>query len=407
MLEWPLLDTSKFMAIIVQKFGGTSVGDTSRILCVANKIAATIKSGDKVVAVVSAMAGVTNQLVNYCASVSSLSDQSCFSEYDAALASGEIVTSALLALALQELNVASKSLFAWQIPISTDSNFANALIKTINGDMILECLAKGVTPIIAGFQGVDSHNRVTTMGRGGSDTTAAAVAASIRADRCDIYTDVNGVYTADPRLVRNAKKINTISYEEMLEFASVGAKVLHTRAVRIAMKYSVPMRVLSSFSGESGTFITNREKIMETPHVTGIAYNKNLSAVYIKFKKNTSIKNVLEEFSAQNIQIEMMYKSDDNGYDTAWVLQLSDVSKVEKIMLNTVDAYKFKNDIAVVSIVGFGVKHDSSLLSSVVSTLATYGIDCPFVVSSETKISVLLNEAEVEKTVKILHDLLL
>ncbi|MBP7190619.1 MAG: aspartate kinase, partial [Rickettsiaceae bacterium] len=212
------------MSIIVQKFGGTSVADIKKINNIATIVAKAQEAGNSVIVVVSAMAGVTNQLASYCADISSLDTKENLAEYDVALASGEIVTAALLALALQQKNIMSRSLLSWQIPIKTDDRFSKAIISNINNDVLRNCMENKIVPVIAGFQGITEDGKVTTLGRGGSDTTAVAIAASINADQCDIYTDVDGVYNADPRLIHNAKKIDILSYEEMLEFASVGAK---------------------------------------------------------------------------------------------------------------------------------------------------------------------------------------
>jgi aspartate kinase len=390
------------MGIVVQKFGGTSVADTVKIKNIATKISEAVAAGSSVVAVVSAMSGVTNQLVSYCSAIASLHDHFQLSEYDTALASGEMVTSALLALALQEIGVPAKSLLAWQIPIRTDNFYSKALIKDIETSRIMSYVADKVVPVIAGFQGIDQNDRITTLGRGGSDTTAVAVAAAIKADRCDIYTDVDGVYTSDPRLVSDAKKISIMSYEEMLEFASVGAKVLHTRAVQIAMQYGVPLQVLSSFANKPGTLITDSGEIMEDSYVTGITYNKNLAAIHLSLTKDLA-RTLIDALGAQKVQIEMVYRSSIERYNTTYIVALFDLSVTEKVLSSCGADYAIMTDIGVVSVVGRGLKREVDIFNKVLGMLTTMDTKCEFITGSETKISVLLHESEVEALVKALH----
>ena len=262
------------MALIIAKFGGTSVADIERIERAASKIVREVERGNRVAVVVSAMAGVTNQLVEYCSSVSSSYDAR---EYDTVVSSGEQITAGLMAMMLQKLGVQARSWLGWQIPIQTDDYYSKARVTNINTDEISNRLTQGEVVVVPGFQGLSSQGRITTLGRGGSDTTALALAAALSADRCDIYTAVDGVYTTNPRIVPAARKIDKISYEEMLELASLGAKVLHSRSVEIAMKHDVPLQVLSSFNDEigsdlPGTLVTREEDIVEQQHVTGVAY---------------------------------------------------------------------------------------------------------------------------------------
>jgi aspartate kinase len=269
------------MSLIVVKFGGTSVANVQKIEGAAAKVAQEVARGNKVAVVVSAMSGVTNQLVSYCNEVSELHDAR---EYDVVVASGEQVTSGLMAMALQKQGVKARSWMSWQLPITTDDVHSKARINSIQTDELLNRLNAGEVAVIPGFQGLTESNRVTTLGRGGSDTSAVAIAAALKADRCDIYTDVDGVYTTDPRIAPKAKKISRISYEEMLELASVGAKVLHSRSVEIAMKQNVALQVLSTFeeaigSDLPGTLVTREEDIMEQQLVTGVAYTRDEAKV--------------------------------------------------------------------------------------------------------------------------------
>ena len=264
------------MARIVQKFGGTSVADIPRIRAVAQKVAAEVEAGHQVAVVVSAMAGVTNQLVGYCREVSPFHD---LREYDAVVAAGEQVTCGLLAIALQECGVPARSWLGWQVPIRTDGVHGKARIVDIDTSELDARMTTGEVPVLAGFQGVApgtaQAGRIATLGRGGSDTSAVAVAAALKADRCDIYTDVDGVYTADPRIVRRARKLSKITYEEMLELASLGAKVLQTRSVEMAMKHGVRLQVLSSFENVPGTLVVDEEEIVEKEVVSGITYSRD------------------------------------------------------------------------------------------------------------------------------------
>ena len=260
------------MALIVQKFGGTSVADVERIQAVAARVKAEVDNGNQVAVTVSAMAGVTNQLVDYVEQTGKLYDAA---EYDVVVSSGEQVTSGLLALALQNMGVPARSWLGWQLPIKTNSAHAKARIEGIEANEILASIKKGEVAVVAGFQGIGPDGRVTTLGRGGTDTSGVALAAALGAERCDIYTDVDGVYTTDPRIVAKARKLDKITYEEMLEMASVGAKVLQTRSVEVAMKHGVRVQVRSSFSEDEGTLVVNEDEIVEQELISGIAYSRD------------------------------------------------------------------------------------------------------------------------------------
>src|SRR5580658_10075761 len=264
---------------IVMKFGGTSVADLARIRTAADRVKREVDAGHQVAVVVSAMAGVTNQLVAWCQDLSPLHDAR---EYDAVVATGEQVTSGLLAIALQNLGVEARSWQGWQIPILTDTAHGKARIEAIKGDDLIRRMATAQVAVVAGFQGIASDNRVTTLGRGGSDTSAVALAAALKAERCDIYTDVDGVYTTDPRIVAKARKLSRITYEEMLEMASQGARVLQTRSVAMAMNHRVRLQVLSSFSDAPGTFVVDEEEIVEKRVVSGIAYSRDEAKITVE-----------------------------------------------------------------------------------------------------------------------------
>ena len=272
---------------IVMKFGGTSVADLDRIRAVAKRVQAQVAAGYEVTVVVSAMSGETNKLVGFCENLSPLYDPK---EYDAVVATGEGVTSGLMAIALQKLGINARSFLGWQVPIRTDDAHGKARIESIDGAALIGCMQSGQVPVIAGFQGVSPDGRVTTLGRGGSDTSAVAIAAAVKADRCDIYTDVDGIYTTDPRIVPKARKLNKITYEEMLELASVGAKVLQTRSVELAMKERVRVQVLSSFAEEApaenghlpGSLVVDEDEIVEQELVTGIAYSRDEAKISMR-----------------------------------------------------------------------------------------------------------------------------
>ncbi|MDF2965781.1 MAG: aspartate kinase [Rickettsiaceae bacterium] len=401
------------MSILVLKFGGTSVADIARIQHVAERVKAEHNLGHKVLVVVSAMAGVTNKLVEYCAEVSKLNSPENLSEYDAAVSSGEVVTSALLALSLQTLGIKSRSFQAWQLPIRTNNAHAKALVENIETKLIYECFEKGIVPIVAGFQGLEFSGRITTLGRGGSDTTAAALAAALSAERCDIYTDVEGVFTTDPRMVSSAKKLDYITYEEMLEFASLGAKVLHHRAVQIAMRYSVPIRVLSTFKDGSGTIITAREKIMETAKITGVAYNHTIALIKIQgFQNYPKDFTPLYDFLVGNgthIDSLMHYSEGTSVHSVVFTVPLSDVNKVERLknessLSSLYSDISINSNIVTISLIGMGVKSDPSIAYKMLSKVADLGLNVHLTFSSETKLSVVVDDKQPELIVRQLHE---
>lgn len=393
------------MSIIVQKFGGTSVADVERIKNIANKIIEAKALNKKVIVVVSAMAGVTNQLASYCLLLSDLNQASSLAEYDVALSSGEMVTASLLALALQQKGVNARSVLSWQLPIRTDNSFSKALIEDIDTELLHSYLDSNIVPVIAGFQGITEDDKITTLGRGGSDTTAVAVAAKLKAERCDIYTDVEGVFTTDPRLVNNARKIDSLTYEEMLEFTSMGAKVLHTRAVQIGMRYEVPIQVLSSFSGNIGTMITTQGNIMEQTKITGIAHNKNIASLSIKCFNLQQRDDVISALSVGKVNIETMHNLGD--FDISIILPLSDLQIAKKTLDEMGVSYQVRADIAFVSVIGYSIKNDPVLLGEIISILRAENITILMMISSEIKISLMMPEDQTELAVKIIHKALL
>lgn len=398
------------MALIIQKFGGTSVATIDRIKKIIPIIKAEIAKNNQVIIVVSAMAGVTNQLVTLCNEVSSLNKSSQLAEYDVALSSGEIVTASLLALALQEENINARSFLAWQLPILTDDNHSKALVESVDTKLLKECLKLNIIPIIAGFQGINKHNRLVTLGRGGSDTTAALITAAMKADRCDIYTDVEGVFAADPRIIPKAKKIDEIDFSEMLELALSGAKVLHPRAAEIVMRYQIDMRILSTFAPKAGcTLITSKDKIMEKRIISGITSNKNL--LYITLE-NSSLDfiQVASIIAQNNNHIELMQEIEHNKR-YSFITNLTDKNSLHILLTNLknnnqISNFTFDTEIATVSIIGHGIKNDLKLLEMILSELTKDNINVQMIQISEIKIILLINDKQVEKTICNLYNLL-
>lgn len=405
--------------LIVQKFGGTSVGDIARIKNVAQKVKAELDKKNKVIVVVSAMSGVTNQLVAYCGEVSSLTDNESLSEYDSVISSGEQVTCGLLALELQSIGYKARSLLGWQIPVKTDSTHSKARIESIDGDYLLKLLDDFDVVVIAGFQGINAEtNRIATLGRGGSDTSAVAIAAAIKADLCDIYTDVNGVYTTDPRITEKARPLKKITYEEMLEMAYSGSKVLQTRSVAMAMAHNVRVRVLSTFeevNENSGTIlVNNNEEIMERRLITGISYSKNdvritlakmpdhpgLSAKIFGAlsEKEVNVDMIVQNISADGQHINITFTASKEEFDRA---KLAIESIKDEIKYSEV---KIDDDIAKISVIGVGMISHSGVAHTMFKTLASKGINILLISTSEIKISVLIAKEYGELAVRALHD---
>jgi aspartate kinase len=399
------------MSVIVQKFGGTSVADIARITKIIPIIKLEQQCGNKVIIVVSAMAGVTNHLVTLCNEVSSLNTSEQIAEYDVALCTGELVTAALLALKLQQESIQARSILSWQLPIITNDNYSKALVENISTSLLTECIEQNIIPVIAGFQGVTTDGRLTTLGRGGSDTTASLIAASMKAERCDIYTDVEGVFTADPRIIPQAKKISQISFEEMLEFSSCGAKVLHPRSLEIAIRYNVPIRVLSSFTEldlDKGTLITSRDRIMENRQITGITSNKNLLKLLVD-SSQLSFNQMCNVIAGDNIHLELM-ENIEASKQYHFIIQLSDKNKLQYLLnnlknTNQINDFIIDSQISIVSVIGYGIKNDHNLIGNILVALELENIIVKMMQISEIKVSILVEDGHTEKTVRCLHQL--
>ncbi len=390
------------------KFGGTSVGDIARIKNVARRVKAEVDRGNQVAVAVSAMSGVTNQLVAYCNEMAPIHDQR---EYDAVVATGEQVTSGLLAIGLQELGLQARSWAGWQIPIMTDDAHGKARIVDIKGDEIISLMEKGHVAVVAGFQGIAPGNRVSTLGRGGSDTTAVALAAALKADRCDIYTDVDGVYTTDPRIVPAARKLDKVSYEEMLEMASLGAKVLQTRSVEMAMKHHVRVQVLSSFSDAPGTLICDEDEIVEQALVSGIAYSRDEAKITLIGVEDMPgiAAGIFGPLAEANINVDMIVQNTarDNTTDVTFTTPRADLERALKVVKDNMKVpYKsISTDKSVVkiSVVGVGMRSHAGVAQIMFKALADRKINIHVISTSEIKVSVLISEEYTELALRALH----
>ncbi len=403
------------MGLIVVKFGGTSVADTDKIERAADKVVREIEMGNQVIVVVSAMAGVTNQLIGYCTSISPLHD---LKEYDVVVSSGEQITSGLMALALQKRGYDASSFLGWQVPIYTSDVHGKAKILNVEKGRIQNALDQNEIVVVSGFQGVSSEGRISTLGRGGSDTTAVALAAAMDAERCDIYTDVDGVYTADPRVVEKARKISHISYEEMLELAFLGTKVLHPRSVEIGLKEDVHLQVLSSFNEAVGStypgtlIVKERDETMEDEVVTGVTCKMNEAKITIENLPDTPgvAEKVFEVLEEANINVDMISQSaapDGKYTNMTFTLAQDDL---EKAILGIKSDQGLKDfnfssasDMAKVSIVGVGMESSRGVARRMFSTLADEKINISVITTSQIKISVLINGGDATKAVKSLH----
>jgi aspartate kinase len=399
------------MALVVQKYGGTSVGDIERIRKVAKRVLNTKNQGHEVVVVVSAMAGETDKLIRLAQQVTPNPDER---EMDVLVSTGEQVSIALLTMALKAMGCDAKSYLGFQIKIATDSAFGKARIAGIEAEKMLEDLRSGRVVVVAGFQGVDESDNITTLGRGGSDTTAVAVAAALKADVCEIYTDVDGVYTTDPNVCSKARKLSKISYDEMLEMASLGAKVLQIRSVEFAKKYNVPVHVRSSFNDNPGTIVCEEDKEMEKVVVSGVTYNKNEAKVEIMRVPDVPgvAAKVFKPIADANIVVDMIIQtsSTEKGYaDVAFTVPKADFVKTLQILKGTLKEIGGKElvadeDIAKVSIVGVGMRSHSSVATQMFSALAKEGINIHMISTSEIKISCIIDSKYAELAVRALHD---
>lgn len=398
------------MALLVQKFGGTSVGTTERIQAVAEKVAHFRREGHDVVVVVSAMSGETNRLI---ALANDIMEEPTPREMDVLVSTGEQVTIALLSMALQKLGCTARSYTGSQVRIVTDSSHTKARIKQIDEQRMREDLDAGRVVVVAGFQGIDESGNITTLGRGGSDTTAVALAAALKADECQIYTDVDGVYTTDPRVVDSAQRLERITFEEMLEMASLGSKVLQIRAVEFAGKYNVPLRVLSSFQEGEGTLITfEDDNAMEQPVVSGIAFNRDEAKVTISGVPDTpgSALRILKPVSDANIEVDMIVQNvgEDNRTSFTFTVHRNDFKRAQEVLRSVADELGARDvggdsKIAKVSIVGVGMRSHAGVATRMFEALSHEGINIQMISTSEIKISVVIDEKYLELAVRALH----
>ncbi|MDY0137543.1 MAG: aspartate kinase [Thiomicrospira sp.] len=397
------------MALIVQKYGGTSVGSLERIQNVANKVSKFVDDGHQVVVVLSAMSGETNRLLDM---AKTMQERPSKRELDMLLTTGEQVTIALLSMALQQKGYDAISYTGWQVPIQTDEVHTKARIDSINSQKILDQLNLDKVVVVAGFQGVTANGDISTLGRGGSDTTAVALAAALKADECQIYTDVDGVYTTDPRMVPEAKRLDTITFDEMLEMASLGAKVLQIRSVEFASKYKVPLRVLSSLQDGGGTLITSEDDNMEKPLISGIAFNRDeakLQVLGVPDKPGVAFA-ILGPISDANIEIDMIIQNQGQDGTTDFTFTVHRNDRLQALdILNQIakelGARQVVSDdtIAKVSLVGVGMRSHVGIASRMFKTLADENINIQMIATTEIKISVVVNESQLEAAVKSLH----
>jgi aspartate kinase len=397
------------MSLIVQKYGGTSVGSPQRIQHVAEKVMNCREQGDDVVVVVSAMSGETDRLIRLAKEISLRPNAR---ELDVLLSTGEQATIALLSMALEERGCKARSYTGAQVHILTDNAYNKARIVDIDSARIHKDLAEGRVVVVAGFQGVDREGNITTLGRGGSDTTAVALAAALKADECQIYTDVDGVYTTDPRVVPQARRLDRITYEEMLEMASLGAKVLQIRSVEFASKYNVPLRVLSSFEEGAGTLITSEEAAMEQALISGIAFNRDeakLTMIGVPDQPGVAYR-ILGPIAEANIEVDMIVQNvgEDGLTDFTFTVHRNDYDKALEIVKRTAQQMGARevegdNHIVKVSIVGVGMRSHAGIASQMFQTLAGEGINIRMISTSEIKISVVVDEKYLELAVRALH----
>jgi aspartate kinase len=411
--------------LLVMKFGGTSVADIERIRNSARHVKREVDAGNRAAVVVSAMAGHTNQLVSWTREADPRHDPR---EYDAVVSSGEQITAGLMAIILQSMGIPARSWHGWQIPLVTDGSHGVARIDHIEGDALLKCLNEGEVGVVAGFQGVSKSNRITTLGRGGSDTSAVALAAALNADRCDIYTDVDGVYTTDPRIVPGAKRLSRVSYEEMLEMASLGAKVLQTRSVELAMARGVRVQVRSSFdtpefceparAGQAekrGTLVCDETEMLEHHIVSGIAYAKDEAKIMVlKIEDKPGVAaSIFMPLAEANINVDMIVQNiseDGRTTDLTFTVAAAELPRALQVLRDRRDAIRFSElrgdtDVVKVSVIGVGMRSHAGVAAKMFQALADKQINIQAISTSEIKISVLVGAAHTEAAVKTLHSL--
>jgi len=398
------------MAIIVQKFGGTSVADTTRIKAVAETVKRERDAGNDVCVVLSAMAGVTDQLIGY---VAEAGGRNNLPEYDTVVSTGEQITAGLLALCLDQIGVPARSWMGWQIPIHTDDMHGKARIEKIDTEALEKCVADGQVPVIPGFQGISPDGRITTLGRGGSDTSAVAVAAALGAERCDIYTDVDGVYTTDPRIVSTARKMEKITYEEMLEMASLGAKVLQTRAVELAMKSNQRLYVRSSYSDTPGTLVVDEDEIVEQEMVSGIAYSRDeakITLVQVADKPGVAA-SIFGPLADAGINVDMIVQNvsaDGQATDLTFTVTEADLERAVETVAAKKDTLEYADlasdsNVVKISVIGVGMRSHAGVAQRMFETLAEKGINIQVISTSEIKVSVLVAEEYTELALRALH----
>ena len=398
------------MARIVQKFGGTSVADIGRIKSVAEHVKSEVDAGNQVAVVVSAMAGVTNHLVDWAGEIANLYDAR---EYDVVVATGEQITSGLLAMALQDLGVTARSWLGWQVPVNTDSTHGRARIERFDTTELERRLDNGEVPVLAGFQGVGTDNRITTLGRGGSDISAVALAAALGAERCDIFTDVDGIYTSDPRIVAKARKLDKITYEEMLEMASLGARVLHSRSIELAMKHGVCLQVRSCFDSVPGTLVVDGDDIVEQELVSGITYSRDEAKITLTRVPDrpgvaASIFGPLAEGSINVDMIVQNVSEDGRATDLTFTVAQADLEPALKVLEGKQGelgyaALNTDPNVVKVSVIGVGMRSHAGVAQMMFKTLAEKGINIQVISTSEIAVSVLIAEEYTELALRALH----
>jgi aspartate kinase len=404
------------MPILVMKFGGTSVATLDRIRRAAKRVGREVANGYDVIVIVSAMSGKTNELAGWVGETSPFFDAR---EYDAVVSSGEQVTAGLMALTLQEMDVPARSWQGWQVPLKTSSAHSSARIEEIPTENLIAKFTEGMkVAVVAGFQGVSAEGRITTLGRGGSDTTAVAFAAAFGADRCDIYTDVDGVYTTDPRISPKARKLDKIAFEEMLELASLGAKVLQTRSVELAMRYKVRLRVLSSFEDndeKAGTLVCDEEEIVESNVVSGVAYSRDeakMTLISVADRPGIAAA-IFGPLSEAGVNVDMIVQniSEDGRTDMTFSCPVAEVARAERAMNEAMTSGEINfhdlvadTDVAKVSVVGIGMRSHAGVAAQMFAALSAEGINIKVITTSEIKISVLIDRKYMELAVQALHD---
>ncbi len=401
------------MSLIVMKFGGTSVATIERIIGAARHVKREVQAGHQVIVNVSAMAGITDQLVGYVKEVSDLKDVEEYADYDVVVATGEQVTAGLMALHLRSEGILARAWTGWQVPVITDEAHGKARVEEIHTENIRKSLEAGRVAVVTGFQGVTKDGRVTTLGRGGSDTSAVALAAAFGADRCDIYTDVDGVYTCDPRIVQGVRKLERVTYEEMLELASQGAKVLQTRSVEIAMNHDVVLQVRSTFSDEPGTLLVKEDETMEQQRITGIAYSRDEARITlsgVKDKPGVSAA-IFGPLSEANINVDMIVQNitpDGKVTDVTFTVTRGDLKNALRALEGVKDILEYQSlhtdaKVAKLSVIGVGMRSHAGVAQQMFSTLAEKNINIMAITTSEIKVSVLIDESYIELALRALH----